>query len=359
VAGSLGRAAWWRCVWGWMAAAFMPSIPHPILMLGGEQGTGKTTAAWMVGNVVDPSPGDAVVSMPKGEQQWASTASNTWVVSVDNVSGIPGWWSDALCRSVTGDAWVGRKLYTDSEVSVLRFKRCIILTSIDAGALRGDLGERVLMVELELIGGSSRMSERQLKQEYQEAHPHMFAQVLDELAKVLARLPEVNLPDKPRMADFAEVLAALDDVDDVDNRFLYLYHTQGRVIAGDVAEDSAVGATIIKLIYEENRWEGTATELLERIAPDKPGKMWPQTPRALSAELKRLTPGLRVGGVEVSYQRGGTSARRRLIIMEKKGDSDRPNRPIVHNPTGDGQNPNSEWTIADDQEAIPDNLSDF
>ena len=46
----------------------------------------------------------------------------------------------------------------------LQFKRSIILTSIDAGALRGDLGERVLMVELERIESGHRMSERQLKQ---------------------------------------------------------------------------------------------------------------------------------------------------------------------------------------------------
>ena len=115
------------------------------------------------------------------------------------------------------------------------------------------------MVELERIEGCHRMSERQLKNQYQEAHPHIFAQILDELAKVLAQLPEVNIQDKPRMADFAEVLQALDDVDDADNRFLYLYQTQGRVIAGDVAEDSAVGAAIIKLIHEHTRCEGTAT----------------------------------------------------------------------------------------------------
>ena len=147
----------------------------------------------------------------------AVTAKNSWVVSVDNVSRISHWWSDALCRAVTGDAWVCRKLYTDGEVSVLQFKRCIILTSIDAGALRDDLGERVLKVELERIEGCHRMSERQLKNQYQEAHPHIFAQILDELAKVIAQLPEVNIQDKPRMADFAEVLQALDDVDDVDD----------------------------------------------------------------------------------------------------------------------------------------------
>ena len=107
-----------------------------------------------------------------------------------------------------------RKLYTDGEVSVLKFKRCIVLTSIDVGALRGDLGERLLKVELERIDGSHRMSERQLKNQYQEAHPHIFARVLDALSKVLARLPEVDLPEKPRMADFAEVLAVLDSVDD-------------------------------------------------------------------------------------------------------------------------------------------------
>ena len=52
---------------------------------------------------------------------------------------------------MTGDGLVRRKLYTDSDLAVLAFKRCIVLTSIDHGALRGDLGDRLLLVDLERI----------------------------------------------------------------------------------------------------------------------------------------------------------------------------------------------------------------
>ena len=40
-------------------------------------GTGKTTVAWVVSNIVDPSPGGAVISMPIGEEQWAVAAKNS------------------------------------------------------------------------------------------------------------------------------------------------------------------------------------------------------------------------------------------------------------------------------------------
>src|SRR5580704_9895879 len=46
----------WVMVLGWLVAALLPDIPHPALMLGGEQGTGKSTAARMLAGLVDSSP---------------------------------------------------------------------------------------------------------------------------------------------------------------------------------------------------------------------------------------------------------------------------------------------------------------
>jgi hypothetical protein len=45
-----------------------------------------------------------------------------------------------------------------------------------------------------------------------EAHPVALGGLLDLTAAVLARLPDVRLDRRPRMADYARVLAAVDQV---------------------------------------------------------------------------------------------------------------------------------------------------
>lgn len=157
---NVGADAWFM-LRGWLVASLLPSIPHPILLLGGEQGAGKSTAARMVVNLFDPSPAP-LRSEPRDPEAWAVAAAGSWGVVVDNVSGIPGWFSDALCRAVTGDGWVRRRLYTDGDLALLAFRRVVALTSIDPGALRGDLGDRLLLIDLEAIPPSKRLSETDL-----------------------------------------------------------------------------------------------------------------------------------------------------------------------------------------------------
>ena len=117
----------WALLVGWMVAAFVPDIPHPILLLGGLHGSGKTTAARMLVEVFDPSPA-VIRSPPRESEQWAIAAAGSWGVLVDNISTIPAWWSDALCKAVSGDGWIRRKLYTDSDHAVLSFRRVVALS---------------------------------------------------------------------------------------------------------------------------------------------------------------------------------------------------------------------------------------
>ena len=187
----------------------LPNIPHPVLMLGGEQGTGKTSAARLLIGLVDPSIAP-LRSAPRDAEQWAVTALDSWVVCLDNISQISRWLSDAICKAVTGDGLVRRKLYTDSDLAVLTFKRCIILTSIDPGAMQGDLGDRLLLVDLERIGDESRRTEGELEAAYRDLRPRLLGGLLTAVARTLAALPAVRLRAMPRMADFAKVLAALD-----------------------------------------------------------------------------------------------------------------------------------------------------
>ena len=42
-------------------------------------------------------------------------ANNSRLLAFDNLSGIPAWLSDALCRVATGGSLAVRQLYTDDE----------------------------------------------------------------------------------------------------------------------------------------------------------------------------------------------------------------------------------------------------
>lgn len=299
----------WPLVLGWAVAAMIPSIAHPIMLASGQQGTGKTTAMIMLVSFIDPSPAP-VRSVPSDPEAWALAAAGSWAVVVDNVSNIPAWWSDALCKAVSGDGWIRRRLYTDGELSVVSFRRVLALTSIDAGALRGDLSDRLLVIDLEPIPDVQRRSETELRAIMDVARPRLFGAMLDLLAEVRQRLPDVKLQTMPRMADFARVLAAIDDA--LGTRAFDTYISQRGRIADDVIESDPVGVEI-RSLAEQGPWSGTAGELLARIKPEKLGPDWPKNPRAMAGRVKRLIPALGTVGVQVIPPHKSDKTRRYVV----------------------------------------------
>jgi hypothetical protein len=299
---------------GWNVAAMIPEIAHPILLLGGGQGTGKTTAARMIVGVLDAS--DAPTrTQPRDPENYALLVAASWATVFDNVSTIPAWWSDALCKTVTGDAFTKRKLYADRELSVVSFRRVVAITTIDAGALRGDLGDRLLLVDLERIDESSRRSEREILDQYADMRPRLFGAFCELLSRVLSALPSVKLDELPRMADFTRVLAAVDGVRGTQSLATYL--GQRERIADDVVEGDSVGTAIRGFMANRSSWSGTMKELLAEITPDEPGRDFPPTPKRLQTQLKRLAPALEAVGVFVHPPRKTDHTRRWVILTAR------------------------------------------
>jgi hypothetical protein len=321
----------WPLVVGWLVAALVPNIPHPILLLGGQQGTGKTTTAEQLVGLIDPSPA-LLRSPPRDLDAWCVSAAASWIVPIDNVSRITDWWSDALCRAVTGDGWLRRKLYTDDELAVLAFRRVVLLTSIDPGALRGDLGDRVLLVDLEPMAEIVRRTTRAIKERFRAARPRLLGALLNLVAEAWRELPRVELPAAPRMADFAQVLAAVDQVLPGQNA-LNIYVGQRQRIAETVIEGDPVAVAIRAMLEIEGAWQGTAGDLLTRLTPDKPPKDWPRTPQGIGGRLKRLVPALEQIGIHIGFGWSGRGNHRKRIITITQTEGET-NVPIVPNVPG-------------------------
>ena len=301
-----------RLLVAWLVAALFPDIPHPILSLTGEQGTAKSTTGRLLVCLVDQSPAP-LRAAPKDQRAWTVQATASWTVMLDNVSSIQPWFSDALCKAVTGDGTVDRALYTDDDVAVLSFQRVIGMTTIDTGALRGDLAERLLLVELDPIPADKRRTDEQVKAAYEAARPAILGAILDLTAKVLKALPEVQVNELPRLADFAKILAAIDTVNHwttfADFTLLAAEITEA-VIEADPFADA-----VRTLIQEKRAWTGTAATLAELVTPNDPPKSWPRTPRAVAGHLRRVAPALRKNGIAIDFLRDAGGKRQRLIQL--------------------------------------------
>ncbi|MGH3700646.1 MAG: bifunctional DNA primase/polymerase [Pseudonocardiaceae bacterium] len=278
----------------WLAAVLFEDIPHPILSISGEQGTGKSTAEKVLVSILDPSP-VPTRKPPRDAESWVTAAAGSWVVGLDNLSDIPPWLSDSLCRAVTGDGDVRRKLYTDGDMAVFSFRRCVVLNGIDLGALRGDLADRLLPVALDVIPEERRLPETELWPRWKHAHPQILGAVLDLVAGVKAALPSVELKKKPRMADFAQVLAAVDHVLGTAGLPRYLAK-QAELATESLTDDTFISSTARKIT---STFDGTSTDLLGRVSlPEgvRAPKGWPTTARQATQLLRRQAPVMRKAG---------------------------------------------------------------
>jgi hypothetical protein len=289
-----------------LVAALVPDIPHVVVVIDGEQGAGKSTGTKRLAGLIDPSPVQ-LRRPPTNLETWTTAAAGSWVVAVDNVSTLQPWLSDALCRASTGDGDVQRRLYTNGDLYVVAFRRCVILNGIDLAGIRDDLADRAVTVHLERLTGRYR-DDAELAASWAQAHPRILGALLDLASQVLALRHTVALADPPRMVDFARILAAVDSVLGADGITRY------RALATDLAADAVMADPVLAAIDAEVRspWTGTAGDLLDLLSRDfvlwdrHLPRDWPKDARAMSSLLRRRAPSLRRLGWEIEdLGRGG------------------------------------------------------
>ena len=300
----------WPLVAGWILAALRPHGPFPVLNLAAEQGAGKTTFARKIRALVDPNTAP-VRCEPAAPRDLAVAANNGWALVFDNLSHIPPWLSDALCRLSTGGGFSTRELYSDAEEVIFDAKRPVILTGIEELATRGDLLDRSLIVTLPNIPEDQRRPESEIWPEFDEARPRLLGALCDAVSAALRNLPTTKVARLPRMADFALWATAAEMAIGLKPGDFLAAYTGNRADGNELAlESSPVGKAVLDFIAGNDSWKGTAGELLaelDRAVDDKTkrAKGWPQTARALSGTIKRLAPNLRAVGLQVEMGRTG------------------------------------------------------
>lgn len=309
----------WILLESWLIAALRGRGPFPILVEHGEQGSAKSTTARVLRALVDPSTAP-LRSEPRELRDLAIAAQNGWVISLDNISRVPPWLSDALCRLSTGGAFGTRELYSDSNEVLLDAQRPCIVNGIEELAVRGDLLDRSLILYLPSIAEEKRRAERSFWSEFELSRPAILGALLDAVSGALRRLPKVKLPEMPRMADFAIWATAAEPLLGWGEGSFLRAYTRNQASSNELALDASPITEPVRSLVAKDDFQGTATKLLQVLTersddPTRRQKGWPANAQGLSNTLRRLAPNLRKIGIEVLFSKGKDRRRMRLIVL--------------------------------------------
>ena len=325
----------------YIISLFIPNLPKSILMVHGEQGTAKSMQEEIMKMLVDPNV-VMTLSFPKDVAELVQQLSHHSVTYYDNLSIIPGWISDLLCRATTGSGFSKRRLYTNDDDVVYSLMRAIGFNGINLAAARADLLDRGLIIQTDTIPKGNRRRMRAIWNRFYAIRPQLLSYIFDTLVKVLkwkSQNPSLDLIKQlPRMADWAEWCEVISRcMGEKDNAFINAYNENINLQIEEVIEGSDLATVVRELVvrFDENTREfsGTPTELLinlNLIADssniDRRNRYWP---KRLSRSLKLLQRTLREIGIEVKWEKD-TSTRnntRKIVIRQLPSEpSDRPIR---------------------------------
>ena len=306
----------------WMLAALRGSGPYPILVINGEQGSGKSGVSRMLRHLVDPDVAP-IRSVPRDDRDLIVSAVNGYVLAYDNLSGLSNWLSDGLCRMATGSGFATRRLHTDRDEEVFAAARPIILNGIPDLTDRPDLAERSITIHLPTIPEDQRRPEDELRTEFQSAAPRILGALLDAVSAAIRHLPETRLEKLPRMADFAKwIVAAGPGLGWDEGRFLDAYEDNRQDTFDTALEADMLAVAIRDLVTVDHPdgWEGKPGELLGALNDQTPenirkSRSWPGSASTLGSRIRRSAPLLRRAGFIVEY---GHSGDRFIQILPKR-----------------------------------------
>ena len=311
----------------WALAVLRNHGPYPVIVLSGEQGSAKSTFSAILRSLLDPNTAP-LRALPRENRDLFIAANNGHVLAFDNVSGLPAWISDTLCRLATGGGFAVRQLYTDQDEVLFDAARPVILNGIEDIVTRPDLADRAVFLTLEAIPEERRRPEAELWATFDAERPRILGALLDAAVQGLKMLPDTTLERLPRMADFALWASACETAIWPAGTFWSAYCANRDEVVDNVIEADPVAAAVRAVMEARTGWTGTATDLLgalaesagERVAKSK---TWPASPRALSGRLRQAATFLRKIGIEIDHVKEGR-VRTRIIHIKAGGNSGGP-----------------------------------
>jgi hypothetical protein len=311
---------------GWLSYTLahpkVPATNYVILVLQGDQGSGKSLLCRITQLLTDPNV-VGVQAFPRQLKDMVVAAQHAHVLFFDNLREIRPLMADTLSIAATGGSVTARRLYSDAEQHVHPLHVALVLNGIHSFIEQPDLAQRCLPLHLRTLDEQHRRSEAEFLQAFHADLPRIFRGLLDLIAQIMEHLPSVKVTNPERMYDFVHWLAAMEKADGAPPGVYQMQYSsalnEGML---DSLQENPLAVTIMAFTegLPDGGWTGTPTKLLQALNVRTGGisRDLPQNPISLSKRLGTLKVALQRQGIDIQLTRG---RERRVTITHTEGTS--------------------------------------
>lgn len=309
----------YRLLIAFLVSALKPAGPYFILLVEGEQGSGKSFFCEVIKRIIDPNQAMRL-RLPDKPQDLMIQAKEYRLLSFDNASGMSAETSDVLCSLATGGGIAVRKLYSDGDLYVMSYTRPFIINGISGYANRPDLMERAIPIRLAPMPEGGRKTEAELMDEFDKMLPGVLGALYDAVSHALGNFDSTEPPRHLRMADAARWIRAAEVGmrEKAGSIIDAIAVAQSDFVIDRINDDALVVA--LRRIVGPVVYEDYIGELFVKISeqPDaKYQRSLPKSPSHLANQLVRMRPAMANAGIKVELL--GRDRRGRKVRIRIEG----------------------------------------
>jgi hypothetical protein len=293
-------------------------VPYPILVIQGQQGSGKS---FFCNNVIraliDPN-ASASLRLPKRDQDLAIQLENTFLAVYDNLRGFNKDFSDLFAQVATKTSFSIRQHNSYDELVSKELHAPLVFNGIHNFIKESDLAERCFRVVLQVMKPENRKTETQLKEDFAVIQPYVLGALFTLAAKAMEVVKTCESKHPARIMDFSLWLAAIEKVYGFTEGQLqkaYLSNVKATMASGTEDDSLTLGLQKLLLLQPNKVWKGSATELLNELKEHDSPYHLPKGAGALSQRLKGQISSLAANSIYLQF---GRDKDRYIIVSAMK-----------------------------------------
>jgi hypothetical protein len=286
----------------WMVCTLFPETDQTLLEITGEEDSGKSTAAWIIKSLIDPSE-KTLSEAPNSLKDLLSLAKNNYIIAIDN--------SDDLSETMQKQIYELLNNGIQSQINhgnsgsnwTVNLRNPVISVSTSSMLSNPLLSKKTISIDLPRLDG------RTLNDNFKALFQETNSQALLELATIAAgtlkntRSPSLKINDEIYFDNFALTGSMVCKYFNVSiNSFAKTLDELRHETNEDIIDESIVAKYILLWAAENPKYKANKPlndwqkELFKNLSEEDRND-WPKSTRKFGAELKKIAPRLKKKGV--------------------------------------------------------------